>query len=226
MLVPHSVGRTLLIALGICTINYTGSAREPANEPGVVVHYCSGCHGRDGNSQLPYVPRLAGLSAAYLESRLATYRKAVPATVDEPFARILHTSSARTHVALTAAATEQMVGMAKRLSEDDLKAAARWYSAQRRASAKSTTGHVVEQGRDLYMKGLQSRGVPACQSCHGPEGRGTEVAPQLAGQHAPYVVAQLTQFRTGARRQSSMTNVARSLEPNEEQALAAYLQSK
>ena len=44
---------------------------------------CSGCHGVDGNSQLPYFPKLAGLDAKYAEKKLAIFQETASPPVDE-----------------------------------------------------------------------------------------------------------------------------------------------
>ena len=226
MVILKRLRRGIITALLGCCVGYLVSAGEHPGEPAIVVRYCSGCHGPDGNSQLPYIPRLAGLSATYQEGRFARFRQASSRPVDEPFARLLHPSAGRTKKALTPGAAVHMVGIANGVSKDDLKTAARWYSVQEPAPTKHSEGKGFEEGRNLFRDGVQSRGVPACQQCHGSEGQGTDRAPRLAGQHAPYVIAQLTQFRTGDQGQSPMTNVARSLDHDQAQAIAKYLQSR
>jgi cytochrome c553 len=218
--------RGIVAAFLGCCMSYFATAGERPSGPEVVVRYCSGCHGVDGNSQLPYIPRLAGLSSTYQEGKLAKFRAANSLAVDEAFARFIRPSAGKPDKALTAAAAIHMVGIANGVAEDDLKVAARWYSTQEPASAKNSKGKAFEEGRNLYMDGLQSRGVPACQQCHGLEGHGTDRAPRLAGQHASYVIAQLTHFRTGDQNQSPMTNIARSLNHGQAQAIAKYLQSR
>jgi cytochrome c553 len=203
------------------------SAEPRSTAPAIVTRYCSGCHGMDGKSQLPYIPRLAGLSATYSERKLASFRAAASAPVDEAFNRIAHIGSASKDAGITASATAHMVGTSHAISDEDLKAAAEWYAAQVPAHGRGGNGKLIEEGRNLFINGLESQGLPACQTCHGPEAQGTDKAPRLAGQNAAYVVGQLAHFRTGDSHNSpEMTGVARYVERDQARAVAAYLQSR
>lgn len=203
------------------------NAQERSSAPATVTRYCSGCHGMDGNSRLPYVPRLAGQSAAYLERKLSWFRSAVPSPTDQIFRRIAHNGSASGDAYLTSAATGLMVGIARSISEGDMKAAAEWFAAQSPARAKIRGGKLIEEGRRLFVDGAQAQGLRACQTCHGPEAQGTETAPRLAGQHAAYVVTQLARFRMADGHSSpEMEDVARYIARGQAKAVAAYLQSR
>lgn len=195
--------------------------------PAIVTRYCSGCHGIDGNSQLPDIPRLAGLNAAYVESKLTSFRAAASPPVDEALSRVVRLGSAKTDARITPAATVHMVGVARAVSTKDRKAAAQWYASQMPARGKSGKPKLIEEGKSLFANGLQSQGLLACQTCHGAEAQGSDLAPRLAGQHASYVVGQLALFRATDRQPSTtMTAVAQHLERDQARALAAYLQSR
>lgn len=195
--------------------------------PAIVTRYCSGCHGVDGNSQLSYIPRLAGLNAGYIERKLAGFRAAASPPVDEALSRVVRIGSASTDAGITHAATVHMVGVARAVSAEDRTAAADWYASQTPARGKSGKPKLIEEGKSLFANGLQSQGLLACQSCHGLEAQGSEAAPRLAGQNASYVVNQLALFRATDRQPSpTMTAVAQHLERDQARALAAYLQSR
>ncbi|GEO39565.1 cytochrome c [Skermanella aerolata] len=72
----------------------------------------------------------------------------------------------------------------------------------------------------------QSADVPklgTCITCHGRDGVGTSpVFPNLAGQKSLYMVQQLEQFRSGARKSEVMNVVAKPLTDAEIEALANY----
>ena len=72
----------------------------------------------------------------------------------------------------------------------------------------------------------QSADVPklgTCITCHGRDGVGTSpVFPNLAGQKSLYIVQQLEQFRSGARKSEVMNVVAKPLTDAEIEALANY----
>jgi cytochrome c553 len=62
-----------------------------------------------------------------------------------------------------------------------------------------------------------------CQACHGLDGLSkTPDAPNIAGQTEPYLVAELQEFKSGARKNDAMTVVASSLSDTDIQDLAAY----
>jgi cytochrome c553 len=181
----------------------------------------------DGQAQLPYVPRLAGLSAAYTERKLARFQASDSWPVDEAVSRVARLGSARKEAAITPAATAHMVGLARTVSDADKRAAAQWYAAQTPARGTRGNRKLIEEGRGLFIDGAESQGLPACQSCHGSEGQGTELAPRLAGQNAAYVVGQIALYRAGDRRRSpEMTAVAQNVQAGQARAVAAYLQSR
>ena len=201
--------------------------QRTAGAPAIVTHSCSGCHGVDGNSQLPYIPRLAGLNAAYVEHKLASFRAAASPPVDEALSRVVRTGRASADAGITPAATAHMVGVARAVSGENGKAAAQWYASRTPAPGKSGKPELIEEGKSLFTNGLQSQGLLACQSCHGSAAQGSDLAPRLAGQNASYVVGQLALFRAADPQHSPvMTAVAQHLERDQARAVAAYLQSR
>ena len=200
-------------------------AQERSSAPAIVVRNCSGCHEMDGRSQLPYIPRVAGMRAAYLERKLANFHAEPSSPVDETVSVIVHPGSK--DPGFTHAARANMVGIAHSVSDKDLKDAIQWYAAQTPAPGRSAKPKLIEEGRSLFMNGLQSRGLPACKGCHGAEAQGTSAAPRLAGQNAGYVVNQLALFHAGDPRCSpEMTEVARNIDTDQARAVAVYLQSR
>jgi cytochrome c553 len=223
----NSFNSMFALPAAVLAVGSLAYAQERSSAPAIVTHTCSGCHGLDGQSQLPYIPRLAGLSAAYTERKLARFQTGAAWPVDEAFSRIVHPGNSSKEAQISAAATAHMVGLARTVSEEDKKAAAKWYAAQKPARGSSGNRKLIEAGRALFSDGLESQGLTACQACHGAEAQGTEIAPRLAGQNAQYVAAQLSLFRAGGYRQSpEMTAVARSVEGDQARAIAAYLQSR
>ena len=63
----------------------------------------------------------------------------------------------------------------------------------------------------------------SCASCHGAQGvSSNEAWPNLAGQHAPYLVRILAAYKSGAQTDIMMSSVARALSDAEIQNLATY----
>ena len=221
-----------VIPLAVLSILPAASAQVRPVAPAIVTRYCSGCHELNGKSQLPYIPKLAGQNAAYVLRKLATFRAADSAPVDEAVSLVAGAGSTGrpgntgNDVRITGAASVHMVGVARAVSEADKKAAAEWYAAQMPAPGKSGQRKLIEEGRNLFINGVQSQGLTACQTCHGPDAHGNDRAPRLAGQSAAYVISQLALFREADPHHSpEMTVVAKAVEGDQARAVAVYVQS-
>lgn len=63
----------------------------------------------------------------------------------------------------------------------------------------------------------------ACAGCHGADGNSAMAMwPKLAGQHAEFIAKQLGDFKSGARKDPTMTAMAASLQPQDIEDIAAY----
>ena len=136
---------------------------------------CSRCHGPDGRGGGPFVPRLAGQNAAYLEASLAAY-------------------------ASRRRASGIMAEAAAGLSPADRAALARALAALPAAVPEDAAAAADDAGPPpaVATGGNPASGVPACLACHG-EPRRNPAFPVLDGQPAPYLAAQLRLFRDGVR---------------------------
>ena len=66
-----------------------------------------------------------------------------------------------------------------------------------------------------------------CMACHVADGsRGAPAYPILQGQHAAYIVKQLTEFKSGARKNSIMNGMAAALSEDDMRNIAAFYASK
>ncbi len=173
-----------------------------ANAPATVTQVCANCHGVDGNSESPMFPRLAGQQQDYIQRQLLAYR-----------------DQSRTNPA----AQNYMWGMARLLSDDDIKQVASWFAAQQPAYEKRPAA--ADQVADaIFRQGLPDKGVPACASCHGERAEGTAIAPRLAGQHPHYIAGQLKVLATGERPAATlMQPIAEKLSDEQMSVLASYL---
>lgn len=81
---------------------------------------------------------------------------------------------------------------------------------------------LAEQGKVIASSG--STGVIACATCHGAKGEGMAAAgfPYLAGQGGAYLALQLQDFATGERSNPIMAPIAKSMNPDQIKAVAAY----
>ncbi|HLP81752.1 MAG TPA: c-type cytochrome, partial [Nitrosomonas sp.] len=83
-----------------------------------------------------------------------------------------------------------------------------------------------EMGKILYHGGNIEHGVPACASCHGPNGSGIPPHyPALAGQHTEYTMTQLNLFNMGDRSNDNtvMQKVLTRMSGQEKKAVSAYI---
>ncbi|HEY0722305.1 MAG TPA: c-type cytochrome [Gammaproteobacteria bacterium] len=66
-----------------------------------------------------------------------------------------------------------------------------------------------------------------CAACHGADGNSmVPTFPKLAGQHESYLTKQLTDFKSGARKDPTMTGMAMPLSDQDVADLAAYFASQ
>ncbi|MBV8570788.1 MAG: c-type cytochrome [Acidobacteriaceae bacterium] len=196
--------------------------------PRIVTTNCSGCHRVDGNSQLPYFPRVAGLNAAYSEKKLAEFAESPTPPVDE----LLHMITSRIdgHKSVgnnTPNERINMLGMAHAVKPEVLKEAVDWYARQTPAPGRGGNTALIQQGEQIFAKGVPDQHIIACMSCHGQSAQGQATAPRLAGQNSEYLEAQLVKFRRGDRKHApEMTMEVRELNSDQARAVAAYLQSR
>ena len=164
---------------------------------------CAGCHGVDGVAAIKAYPNLAGQGAPYLFKQLMEFK-----------------SGARENAI--------MAGMVAALDEEAMHNLAAYY-AELPAAEGVSNAEDMAIGRDIYRGGIASIGVPACMSCHSPDGGGNDAAkfPALSGQNAEYTVLALESFRSGARANDlnkMMRMVAERLSDKEISALGNYVQ--
>lgn len=87
----------------------------------------------------------------------------------------------------------------------------------------------------LISGGVQAAGDPeagaakvaACAACHGPNGNSVvPMWPKLANQHAEYLVKQLQDFKSGARKNDQMSPQALLIKDDDVQDIAAYFEAQ
>jgi cytochrome c553 len=164
---------------------------------------CAQCHAFSGASDSSGAfPKIGGQSAFYLEKQMHDYA-----------------SSER--------ANAIMSPIAKALSADDIADLAAYYAKNGAqfpplATADAAT---VEKGRELAHTGDPAKSIPACNTCHGPDGAGIPPAiPYLAGQYAQYIVFALQMWKRGFRKGSPMDVIANQLDEEQSAAVGAYYQ--
>ncbi|HTN95066.1 MAG TPA: c-type cytochrome [Gallionella sp.] len=166
-------------------------------------YFCQGCHGEAGISVEDMIPNLAGQYALYIAKQLRNFQ-----------------SGARTHQIMSA--------MSRTISDAELDDIAAYFASQKKMQGNGKGGNPV--ARDLFLKGDAGRGIPACMSCHGENGKGkapnVPTYPVIGGQHKAYLSIQLKHWRSGERSNSPdgvMNKVAKKLTDAEIDALTDYI---
>jgi cytochrome c553 len=182
----------------------TASAQQDAKS--LATGVCSACHGPSGHSISPVFPNLAGQQSAYI---------------------VLQLDAFRAHERGDPNARAYMWGMASQLSDETIKALADYYASQKPSPGVAGDPSLMSEGKKIYTTGISQQNVPACASCHGANAEGAGAFPRLAGQHADYLIAQLEGFKSGTRANAPiMTNVVKTMSPEELRAAATYAASK
>jgi cytochrome c553 len=151
------------------------------------------------------MPRLAGQQPEYLENQLQAF-------IDRR----------RTNPV--------MFNVAHVLSPSMLKALAAHFRDLDPKPLGGAPKELVAEGRKIYQDGVPTADVPACASCHGPEAKGADAFPRLAGQLHDYVFRKLVNWskergQDKAKPDTSeiMAPIAHNLTEAEVKAVAAYL---
>jgi len=166
----------------------------------IVESRCALCHGREGVSSSPIYPRLAAQHPDYLFKQLQDFRD-------------------------QRRKSDTMGDMVKGMKDEEFRGLAAWFSSRTPASRQPSDTELAGVGKYIFNKGNAFSGVPACASCHGPNGHGTQQLPRLAGQHPAYLESQLKEF--GGRERTNdnavMHSVASKLTALETKAVAVYI---
>jgi cytochrome c553 len=188
---------------------------------------CVGCHGAQGEGNAAGgFPRIGGQSAYYLAKQLGAYANGSRVNpIMQPIAKAMNLQQMR-----DAGAYYATLGGAAAGGAGGAAGAGGGTASPAAAAPKGTTakgGSPQQRAQQLYSVGDDSKGVQACANCHGPGGMGQPPAyPYLAGQHANYLTATMTEWRNGARKTDNsgqMPHIAKQLDDADVTALSAYL---
>jgi cytochrome c553 len=177
-LLPAAVMSIAALALSWMPLVFAAEAvakPDLAHAKQVVDTICAACHGADGNSAASANPNLAGQGAEYITRQLQQFKAGV-----------------RINAVMSA--------MAASLTPSDMVALGIYFSQQKAKGGTAKDPALVKSGQALYRGGVAATGLPACSSCHSPNGAGIpKNYPRLAGQFADYTYAQLKAFKGGDR---------------------------
>ncbi|WP_456404607.1 c-type cytochrome [Thiolapillus sp.] len=192
--------KKIILALAFLAFAGTIHAANIELAKSIVKEKCALCHGEEGDASSAVYPRLAAQNRNYLVKQLKNFRdgKRKSDTMNE---------------------------MAKGLKDDEIEALAEYFSSKTALTHRVRDKGFAAVGEYLFKKGNKYSQIPACNSCHGKHGEGTEELPRLAGQHKRYVSDQLHAFGERVRTNDNaiMHTIAKSLTEFEIEALALYV---
>lgn len=228
MAIQRALDRAAVCVFALLMMDPSVYGQKRWDAPSIVTTNCSGCHGIDGNSELRYFPRLAGLDPAYAEKKMAEFKETPSPKVDDLYGWMVNgIGEKKSDENPTRNERINMIGPAHAAKPEDIKQAVQWYSQQRPAHGRRGDVALMQQGQELFTKGVPDQGILPCMSCHGQDAEGQGTVPRLAGQNADYTEAQMNKFRRGDRKHApEMTMVAKELNPGQARAVAVYLESK
>jgi cytochrome c553 len=206
---------TFLVMTAAFVIGVSAAARaEDKSKPDVSpaelkakTDYCKTCHGVSGQGfrgSFP-MPRLAGQQPEYLQNQLQAFierRRTNPV----------------------------MFNVAHVLSPAMLKGLAEHFRDLNPKPLGGGPREFAAAGKKIYDEGIPATNVPPCATCHGPEAKGADAFPRLAGQLNDYVTKKLLNWskergQDPAKPDNSaiMEPIAHGLTEAQVQAVAAYL---
>ena len=133
--------------------------------------FCKTCHGLSGQGfrGASPMPRLAGQQTEYFENQLQAFAQRRREN------KFMYNVSHVLSPAMQAALAEHF----RDLDPKPLGGAPRG---------------LVTTGKKIYEEGVPTADVPACSSCHGPDGKGNGAFPRLAGQLHDYISNKLANW--------------------------------
>jgi cytochrome c553 len=163
---------------------------------------CQGCHGEEGISVEPQIPKLAGQYAGYIAKQVHDFQNGFRSNAI-------------------------MNGMAATVDDADLPDIAAYFASRNKMKGDGSANAL---GRNLFLNGDMTRMMVACINCHGVNGKGktpdNSMFPVIGGQQKEYLRIQLTNFRQGDRANSPggvMNIITQKLTNAEIEALAEYV---
>ena len=197
---PIRHGLLALAFLSLATSAAAQGSDDEARARKIIGGSCFLCHGAEGESASAIYPRLAGQNAEYIAKQLEQFK-----------------SGARKSTA--------MASMVTKLSPEDMRALGQFYASRPAHQEPPKDAPLASVGQYIYQQGNKFSGVPACATCHGKQGAGSDSLPRLAGQHAAYLETQLKLFNKRERTNDNavMHSVVEKMTPLEMAAVSEFL---
>jgi len=173
-------GLVLLVGTTVCSMTLAGGARAADVEK--LVEDCSHCHGKDGVSNEPTIPTIAGFSAPYGNDSMIAYREKERVCIETEY------PSGDKKGQKT-----DMCKLAAELSDKEIMEIAKYYAAKPFVRAKQDfDAALAEKGKQIQND--------KCVKCHGEGGSlPSDDSGILAGQWMPYLRDAFRQYSNGER---------------------------
>ncbi len=178
---------------------------------------CAGCHGEFGQGgKGGEYPRLAGLPAGYIAHQIKLFKEEKRKNM--PMRPYANDRELPDEDIPSIAAYLSQIKLTTKMPEFDENTTAyeKLLIAKKVFNIARVEGD-VELGKELY--------VDDCKLCHGKNGKGKEGSdtPPLSGQYTEYMTRQIKHFATGERWHEYAEDLFEEMEPEEIQAIMAYL---
>ncbi len=206
--------RITLLTLSVLAAGVVGAAQpkaDVAKGKEIANNLCASCHSVDGNSGIATYPRLAAQLPNYLERQVHDIKDGKRAWGQSVAMRVSPGVST--------------------LTNDQIRDVAAYFATQAPKPGETNPKENAELGAQIYRGGLAAKKIPACMSCHGPNGAGMPgggsailAFPRLGGQHKAYVVEQMKAFQSGQRENSIMADIANRMSEEELNAVGNFIQ--
>ena len=159
---------------------------------------CIGCHGKEGHSEVLIYPNLAKQHPEYIAKQLHNFKNK------------------------TRSNNYAMSQFAGNMTANDIADIAAYLKDP--AAVANVKSHKVMPSAPVTAAVIAGKTKSAtCGACHGVDGNTTTpVYPKLAGQSADYIVKQLQDFKSGARKNATMAPMAAGLSEQDMQEIASY----
>ena len=211
MRISAAVLATVLAVAASATAQAQGKSNAKADLPQgelkAKTDYCKTCHGVSGEGfrgSYP-MPRLAGQQPEYIENQLQAF---IERRRNNPV----------------------MFNVSHVLSPPMLKGLSEHFKNLNPKPLGGGPRENMAEGKRIYEEGIPKSDVPPCASCHGPDAKGREVFPRLAGQLNDYMYRKLTnwdkergQDKAKPDNSAIMGPIAHNLTDTQIRAVAAYL---
>lgn len=194
------------IWLGLGAAMAAGKPGAMASDVSAKVTYCKTCHGLSGqgfHGDVP-IPRLAGQTVEYFENQVHAF---IEHRRNNPI----------------------MYNVAHAMPPAMLRTIAEHFQGLDPKPLGGGSRELAAAGKKIYEEGAGDA-IPACATCHGPDGKGEGQFPRLAGQLQDYFFQKLTNWTKERGQDPHKTDPSAIMQPiayglSEQQikAIAAYL---